>query len=117
MQRYVYALGAFLALPIGSAFPQLQVTFTHPSQVKLLKCLVDDIVVDISFETLGGLATVTFLESVDRRIGQNHLFKRSIILVSRVPVLGHISSPSLLYSNRTHAHSSPTVKLLFCLIL
>ena len=51
-------------------------------QVKLLKCLVDNIVVDISFETLGGLCTVAFLESIDRNIGENHLFKRSVILVS-----------------------------------
>ena len=49
--------------------------------MKLLKCLVDNIVVDISFETLGGLCTVAFLESIDRRIGSEHLFKRSIILV------------------------------------
>jgi hypothetical protein len=51
-------------------------------QVKLLKCLVDNIVVDISFDTLGGLCTVAFLESIDRHIGKEHLFKRSIILVS-----------------------------------
>ena len=50
--------------------------------MKLLKCLVDNIVVDISFETLGGLCTVAFLESIDRNIGENHLFKRSVILVS-----------------------------------
>lgn len=58
-------------------------------QVKLLKCLVDNIVVDISFETLGGLCTVAFLESIDRRIGSEHLFKRSIILVRSLAVQGH----------------------------
>lgn len=52
-----------------------------PMQVKLLKCLVDNIVVDISFDTIGGICTVLFLESIDRLIGQEHLFKRSIILV------------------------------------
>lgn len=50
-------------------------------QVKLLKCLVDNIVVDISFDTLNGLCTVAFLEAVDRHVGREHLFKRSIILV------------------------------------
>ena len=50
-------------------------------QVKLVKCLVDNIVVDISFQSLGGLCTVNFLESIDRRIDDHHLFKRSIILV------------------------------------
>ena len=57
-------------------------------QVKLVKCLVDNIVVDISFQSLGGLCTVNFLESIDRRIDNHHLFKRSIILVrkSKVPM-------------------------------
>ncbi len=50
-------------------------------QVKLVKCVVADLVVDVSFETLGGLCTVAFLESIDRKIGRAHLFKRSIVLV------------------------------------
>jgi|LauGreSBDMM110SN_4_FD.fasta_scaffold116935_1 hypothetical protein len=50
-------------------------------QVKLLKCLVDNVVVDISFNQIGGLCTLTFLESIDRRVGKAHLFKKSIILV------------------------------------
>ena len=50
-------------------------------QVRLVKCIVADLVVDISFDTLGGLCTVAFLEAVDRRVGQGHLFKRSIVLV------------------------------------
>lgn len=33
-------------------------------QVKLLKCVVDGTVVDISFNMAGGLATLTFLEEV-----------------------------------------------------
>ena len=54
-------------------------------QVKLLKCLVDNIVVDISYDTIGGLCTVAFLESIDRHIGEKHLFKRSVILVGCKP--------------------------------
>ena len=53
-------------------------------QVRLLKCLVDNIVVDISFETLGGLCTVAFLESIDRKLQEDHIFKRSIILAGPV---------------------------------
>ncbi|PRQ48554.1 hypothetical protein RchiOBHm_Chr2g0112011 [Rosa chinensis] len=49
--------------------------------VKLVKCLVQNIVVDISFNQLGGLCTLCFLEQVDRLIGKHHLFKRSIILI------------------------------------
>ncbi|KAL3850536.1 hypothetical protein ACJIZ3_012418 [Penstemon smallii] len=51
------------------------------AEVKLVKCLVRDIVIDISFNQLGGLSTLCFLEQVDRIVGRNHLFKRSIILV------------------------------------
>ncbi|XP_010529160.1 PREDICTED: uncharacterized protein LOC104806129 [Tarenaya hassleriana] len=51
------------------------------AEVKLVKCLVQNIVVDISFNQLGGLCTLCFLEEIDRRIGKDHLFKRSIILI------------------------------------
>ncbi|CAA2974686.1 Hypothetical predicted protein [Olea europaea subsp. europaea] len=51
------------------------------AEVKLVKCLVQNIVVDISFNQIGGLCTLCFLEQVDRLIGKNHLFKRSIILI------------------------------------
>ncbi|GFR47993.1 hypothetical protein Agub_g9817, partial [Astrephomene gubernaculifera] len=56
------------------------------AEVKLLKCLVDNIVVDISFFQLGGLNTYNFLEDVDRFVdacvpARKHLFKDSIILV------------------------------------
>nr|KJB09662.1 hypothetical protein B456_001G155400 [Gossypium raimondii] len=51
------------------------------AEVKIIKCLVENIVVDISFNQLGGLCTLCFLEEVDLLINQNHLFKRSIILI------------------------------------
>ncbi|CAN8254733.1 unnamed protein product [Cochlearia groenlandica] len=51
------------------------------AEVKLVKCLVQNIVVDISFNQLGGLCTLCFLEKIDHLIGKDHLFKRSIILV------------------------------------
>lgn len=51
------------------------------AEVKLVKCLVQNIVVDISFNQLGGLCTLCFLEQIDRLIGKDHLFKRSIILI------------------------------------
>ena len=49
--------------------------------MKLLKCLVDNIVVDVSFNQIGGLCTLNFLEAMDRKIAGKHLFKKSIILV------------------------------------
>lgn len=51
------------------------------AEVKLVKCIVQDIVVDVSFNQIGGLCTLCFLEQVDRFIGKDHLFKRSIILI------------------------------------
>ncbi|KAG5231456.1 nucleotidyltransferase [Salix suchowensis] len=51
------------------------------AEVKIIKCLVENIVVDISFNQLGGLCTLCFLEEVDNLINHNHLFKRSIILI------------------------------------
>ncbi|EPS71586.1 hypothetical protein M569_03173, partial [Genlisea aurea] len=51
------------------------------AEVKLVKCLVRNIVIDISCNQLGGLSTLCFLEQVDRFIGRDHLFKRSIILI------------------------------------
>ncbi|GKU96679.1 hypothetical protein SLEP1_g9891 [Rubroshorea leprosula] len=52
-----------------------------PAAVKIIKCVVENIVVDISFNQLDGLSTLWFLYVVDHFINQNHLFKRSIILV------------------------------------
>ncbi|XP_062202180.1 uncharacterized protein LOC133904707 [Phragmites australis] len=51
------------------------------AEVKLVKCLVQNIVVDISFNQIGGLCTLCFLEKVDKKFGKNHLFKRSIMLI------------------------------------
>ncbi|KAK6918236.1 hypothetical protein RJ641_016658, partial [Dillenia turbinata] len=51
------------------------------AEVKIIKCLVENIVVDISFNQLGGLCTLCFLEEVDDLINHDHLFKRSIILI------------------------------------
>lgn len=51
------------------------------AEVKLLKCIVDDIVVDVSLAQMGGLVTLNFLEEVNSLIGRSNLFKRSIILV------------------------------------
>ncbi|KAH0467048.1 hypothetical protein IEQ34_004286 [Dendrobium chrysotoxum] len=57
-----------------------EVKYIH-AEVKLIKCLVENIVVDISFSQVGGLCTLCFLEEVDHLINQNHLLKRSIILI------------------------------------
>ncbi|PSS33256.1 Altered inheritance of mitochondria protein [Actinidia chinensis var. chinensis] len=51
------------------------------AQVRVVKCNVKGIAVDISFNQMGGLSALCFLEQVDKLIGKDHLFKRSIILI------------------------------------
>nr|XP_043610073.1 uncharacterized protein LOC122581831 [Erigeron canadensis] len=65
----------------GNTKFQVKDTQFIDAEVKLVKCLVQDIVIDISFNQLGGLCTLCFLEQVDRLAGKDHLFKRSIILI------------------------------------
>ena len=80
-------------------------------QVKLLKCLIEDVVVDISFETIGGLRAATFLTSMDLEISKrcrgDCLFIRSVILVravSGVPAVipELVAAPPLLQRSREH---------------
>ncbi|CAN6300996.1 unnamed protein product [Urochloa humidicola] len=51
------------------------------AEVRLIKCTIGNIIVDISFNQTGGICTLCFLELVDRKVGKNNLFKRSIILI------------------------------------
>lgn len=51
------------------------------AEVRLIKCTIENIIVDISFNQTGGICTLCFLELVDRKVEKNHLFKRSIILI------------------------------------
>ncbi|XP_022764860.1 uncharacterized protein LOC111310036 [Durio zibethinus] len=51
------------------------------AQVKIVKCTVNNIPVDISFNKMAGLSALCFLEKVDQIVGKDHLFKRSIILI------------------------------------
>ncbi|KAK2390995.1 PAP/OAS1 substrate-binding domain superfamily [Trifolium repens] len=48
------------------------------AQVKVVKCTVKNIAVDISFNQMGGLYALRFLEQVDELVGKNHIFKRTI---------------------------------------
>ncbi|CAN6904738.1 unnamed protein product [Brassica oleracea] len=52
-----------------------------PAQVKVIKCNIRSIAVDISFNQTAGLRALCFLEQVDQLFGRDHLFKRSIILI------------------------------------
>lgn len=52
-----------------------------PAQVKIVKCSVQNIPVDISFNQMAGLSALCLLEKVDQLIGKDHILKRSIILI------------------------------------
>ena len=45
------------------------VNFVNAAEVKIVKCVVGNILVDISANTTGALAAVCFFEEVDREIG------------------------------------------------
>ncbi|XP_057979382.1 uncharacterized protein LOC131165515 isoform X2 [Malania oleifera] len=64
----------------NSEFQVMDVQYIR-AQVKIVKCTVQNIAVDISFNQMAGLCALCFLEQVDQLIGKNHLFKRSIILI------------------------------------
>lgn len=51
------------------------------SEVKLVKCIVDNITVDVSVNKLDGVAFVALLADANRRIGRNDLFLRSVLLL------------------------------------
>lgn len=51
------------------------------AEVRLIKCVIDRVPIDISFNRISGLCTLCFLEEIDAKIGRGHLFKRSVILV------------------------------------
>ncbi|GAV62491.1 NTP_transf_2 domain-containing protein [Cephalotus follicularis] len=63
-----------------SEFQVKDVQHIH-AQVQIVKCTVNNIAVDISFNQLAGLSTLCFLEKVDQLIGKDHLFKSSVILI------------------------------------
>ena len=66
-----------------SAHPEMtirNVEFVN-ARTKLAHCLVNNIAVDITVNQVGALTALTFLEEVDRFIGCDHLFKRSVLLV------------------------------------
>ena len=52
-----------------------------PGQVKVVNCTINNISVDVSEVTHGPLACMKLYDNLDRRIGRNHLFKRSVILI------------------------------------
>ena len=51
------------------------------SQVRVLKCTIDNVAVDITYRQAGSMAVSLLMESADRHFGKDHLFKKSVLLV------------------------------------
>ena len=49
--------------------------------VKVVKCVVNNITVDLCILQRKALGAVSYFEALDRLIGLDHLFKRSLILI------------------------------------
>ena len=70
------------AIEDEKAFPfQIRNVEFINARIKLSKCYVNNIGVDITVNQVNSLATLVFLEEADRLIGKNNLFKRSLILI------------------------------------
>ena len=67
-----------------SEFAVSEIHVVH-AEVRLMKCICDGVVVDVSANQFGGLATLGFLEEVDSfisdKLNSDGLFKRSIVLI------------------------------------
>ncbi|XP_047336618.1 uncharacterized protein LOC124940179 [Impatiens glandulifera] len=62
-------------------FKVKSIHFIDGAEVKVIKFFVQNTAVDISFNQLGGLSSLCFLEKMDQVIGKDHLLKRSFILI------------------------------------
>ncbi|KAL7682454.1 putative tetratricopeptide-like helical domain superfamily [Plasmopara halstedii] len=56
------------------------VTFIN-AEVRVVKCTIDNISVDITANRVGALGAVRLLDAMAARVGRHHLFKKSIILI------------------------------------
>ena len=64
----------------GEPLTVRNVTFIN-ADVRVVRCTVDAISVDVSVNSTGALAAAALIESADRWVGHNHLFKRALLLV------------------------------------
>lgn len=49
--------------------------------VKIVKLYWDGIPIDISFNQIGGICTLNYLEQIDEIVGKDHLFKKAIYIL------------------------------------
>jgi DNA polymerase sigma len=51
------------------------------ADVEIIKLNIGGMLVDISIKQLGGLCTLDFMKRVSRKVGKQHLLKKSIIML------------------------------------
>jgi hypothetical protein len=51
------------------------------ADVRLVRCTVDNVAVDVSANQAAALAAAALVEAADRWVGRRHLFKRSVLLI------------------------------------
>lgn len=51
------------------------------ARTKVTHCIVNNVSIDITVDHSSALISLLYLEEIDRDIGMNHLFKRSILLI------------------------------------
>ncbi|KAL0483927.1 gld-4 [Acrasis kona] len=56
------------------------ITFIN-AEIKLIKCVIEGMPIDLSANQTGGLSTLCFLTEVDAAFGKDHLFKKCVILL------------------------------------
>lgn len=54
------------------------------TQVKIIKCVIDNLVMDISFNQVGGVSTLCFLELV-RECNLNYSFQFEVFHLKYIP--------------------------------
>lgn len=64
----------------SSEFTIRNVEFIN-ARTKLIHCVVNNVGVDITLNQTGVINTLLFLEEADKLIGNDHLFKKSLILI------------------------------------
>ncbi|RHZ16981.1 hypothetical protein DYB31_007654 [Aphanomyces astaci] len=75
----------FLPSSMAAPTPNLNctvrnVTFIN-AEVRVVKCTIDNVSIDFTANRFGALGALALLHEMDVRVGQHHLFKRTLILI------------------------------------
>jgi len=90
--RYILSVFQALCLEVAAADNSARTTHALPPYVirnvefinartKVVHCVVNNIGVDITINQPGAVSAAAFVEECDRLLGQQHLLKRSLLLV------------------------------------